>query len=128
MGPTQASADRSVQDRQQALEEENRQLRETLAKQRQDAQEAEGRQQAKLDSILDLLRSGALNAPAPQVQYIQMPLGQQPRVVDDAPTFIPTTIRPEHAETRIEAKKTESDSTLSGASDKLRELRRKAKP
>jgi hypothetical protein len=126
----QFTADPAMSDRQQALEDENRQLKETLIRQRQEAEAAEKRQQGKLDSILELLRSGAATHTIVMSQGVQGAPGQ-PRatpIEDDAPTFIPAVIRPENAETRIEAKKAESDSTLSGASDKLRELRRKAKP
>jgi len=125
-GYSQVSADKALIDRQQLLEDENRQLREAVERQRQEARMAETLQQEKLDSILKLLQAGIpmsanhipsgvpASAPGPSIPPS-----------DDAPTFIPKMIRPENAETRIDAHKTESDSTLGGASDKLRELRRR---
>jgi vacuolar-type H+-ATPase subunit H len=127
--PVAAAPDPSLAARQQALEEENKRLREALEKQRQDALAAEQRATVKLDTILELLRTqGPSTTTIVQVQGNGGPLVRAAVPEDNTPTFIPATIRPENTESRIEAKKTESDSTLSGASDKLRELRRKAKP
>ena len=125
--PTHVPMDKSFLDRQRALEEENQQLRDALQRQRLEAQSAEQRQQAKLDTILDMLKTGI---PTMGVQAAPGSSPQAPTraVADDAPTFIPAVIRPEPVESRIEAKHAESDTTLSGASDKLRELRRKPKP
>jgi hypothetical protein len=112
----------SISSRQQKLEDENAQLRSDIAQQ----QRASADTQAKLDTILGLLQSGALSVAS--ASHVVAGTAQKTEVstVDgSAPTFIPTTITPEGAQARIESKKEESTSTATSSASKLREMRKK---
>jgi hypothetical protein len=83
-------------------------------------------QQATLDSILTRLSNVPTVHPTVTATVEGTPSGGAWRVVDNsAPMFIPTTIMPEGAESHIETTKTEADTGVSGAQNKLRQLKSK---
>lgn len=100
------------------LEEESRQLRSALAAQTE-----------KLDAILSLLQSGTPWVAGPQASGAHVAKVSAAEVVaSEAPTFIPSAIAPQNAETRIEPRESEGESvSVLGAAEKLRELRQKGK-
>lgn len=103
----------ALQERNKQLEEENQALKEGLRTSQQD-------QQRKLDSILSAIQTGAF------VQRAGKGVGILATELADgqAPTFIPSEIRPKEAETRIESRKEEAEGAgISGAVERLRKMR-----
>jgi len=111
------SPDPALLERIRLLEEENRQLRLAL-------ESKNTHRDDRIDALLTFLQSGAVALPGIATQRGP----QAPQVASaDVPTYIPTVITPDGAETRIEPKRAESESAaVSGASDKLRNLKRKS--
>lgn len=100
--------------RDEALESENRALKEQLLNQSQ-----------KLDSIIALLQAGV---PMAAIQAASSANPHISAVADETPIYIPSLIKPENAEIRIEPQRSESEgSQVSGAAEKLRELRQRAR-
>jgi hypothetical protein len=96
------------------LEEENKALKAALSNQSQ-----------KLDSIIALLQAGV---PMAAIQAATRPQQSVGVVSDEVPIFIPSSIKPENAEARIESRRSETEaSKVSDAAEKLRELRQKGR-
>lgn len=106
------------------LEVENRVLKATLLES-QSAQKPTvdyTAQQEKLDAILRMVSNpGFSSAPASNLRP-----GPSDQIKDESILFIPSSITPVGAETRIELKTEESESSgVSGAASRLRDLRKK---
>lgn len=107
------------------LEEENQKLRVIIS-------QHEASQQGKLDAILTLLQSGvSVTSLIPRESILTPSTGQgtgTSGVVEmEAPAFVPSKIRPDDFGTaHVQLEKTSSDSGLSEAASRLREIRKQS--
>lgn len=133
LAPVSTAVERELREKNQRLEAENQELRVQLHQQQteaqksmQDTQKLMASQQERMDSLLKMLTSGAVfsQGPAPRVVGVV-----DDTVIDgSAPAYIPESITPKTAESRIETKTEQSGSTgVSGAAGRLREMRQRPK-
>lgn len=116
------------------MEAQIRALTDTLQKVQKDNHKLRKEQSDKLDAIMAAIQNGVVQQ-APTLPHQSH--GRQntkthqtqedfPMVADgSAPTFLPSQIKPEGAEARIEVQGEESESKVSSAAEKLRKLRKK---
>lgn len=105
------------------LIEENRQLEAALLSQQAQNTAILEQLKAQADAIKALTTSLA-NAPRTVVVQQGGAPGAQAAVGEDAPTFIPSNIKPEAAEVRIETRREETtEADISTSRDRLRRLR-----
>lgn len=119
--PTQ---EQELRTRIRELEQENEDLRSRLLAKHAECDKYSV-QQTMLETILQKLtvpHTLPLTVAATQAAPVTVDMGA---VAGDVPMFIPSNITPEVVETRIETTKSETETPVSDAQSKLREMRRK---
>ena len=87
---------------------------------------SESRLEMKLEALLDAVKNGITMAPGTVTPGVAAPVAKAVPLVDgSAPTFLPSQIKMEDVEARIDVQGESSDSNVSDAAAKLRALRKK---